>query len=294
MRAITITLVALSACGRSGSADTLSSLRTACEPSTYWNGAACTPRGDGAKNVAAGVAALVEQDVDKAKLALDAAERAGHLDYRSHITLWEQRGIAAAFVQDQKRASEAFEKLLAIDPTHYLPSRFKPEVLLPFERQRDEMKKKGATSLDVNWPNGLKTGEPIPLEVEVLLDPRGFLRHATVFVRARGDTAWRATDVPLAPNAPAKLKIPAVQATKGTSLELYLRAYDDKGNEVLAWADATRPREIPLRYEPPTKWYRSWKTYAIGGTAAAVVTGLIVYAVTLAPPDNAPATGVVR
>ena len=39
---------------------------------------------------------------------------------------------------------------------------------------------------------------------------------------------------------------------KPVSLELYLRAYDDRGNEVLTWADPTRPREIPLRYDPPT------------------------------------------
>jgi hypothetical protein len=291
MRLIGVMVIA--ACGRGGSPGTLASLRAACEPTTYWNGTACTPRGDGAKNIAAGVAALVEQDVDKAKIALDAAERAGHLDHQSNITLWEQRGIAAGFVEDQKTAERYFDTLLAIDPTHYLPGGFKPAVLRPFERMRDEMKKAGATALDVNWPNGLKTGESIPLEVEVLVDPKGFLRRATVFVREHGETTWRAADVPLS-RVPSKVKLPAVQSTKATSLELYLRAYDDKGNEVLAWADPKRPREIPLRYDPPPKWYRSWKTYAIGGTAAALVTGIIVYAVTLSPPDTAPGTGAVR
>jgi hypothetical protein len=269
-------------------------LRAACEPAMYWNGSACTARGPGAQHVAAGVAALVEQDVDKAKVALDAAEKAGHLDHQTNVTLWEQRGIAAAFMNNVKDSEDAFDRLLAIAPTHYLSHRLKPEVLLPFERQRDKMKKQGATEIDVNWPTGLKTGDPIPLEVEVLVDHRGFLRNATVFVRARGENGWRAADVALAPKTPSKLKIPGVQATKPTSLELYLRAYDAAGNEVLAWADPARPREIPLRYEPPTKWYRNWKTYAIGGPAVAVITGLIVYAVTIAPPDSAPGMGVVR
>jgi hypothetical protein len=88
--------------------------------------------------------------------------------------------------------------------------------------------------------------------------------------------------------------LPGVQATRPTSLELYLRAYDDRGNEVLAWAEPARPRDIPLRYDPPPPWYRSWKTYVIGGTAAAAITGIIVYAVTLSPPDTAIGTATAR
>jgi hypothetical protein len=68
------------------------------------------------------------------------------------------------------------------------------------------------------------------------------------------------------------------------SLELYLRAYDDRGNEVLSWADPARPREIPLRYDPPTPWYRRGWFYAAVATAAAVTVGVTVYELTIAPP----------
>jgi hypothetical protein len=292
--ALIVMLVApIAACGRGAGSSTFATLRTACAPTDYWNKTTCTPRGDGAKHVADGVDALVAQDVEKARASFDAAEKAGHLDHKTNITLWEQRGVAAAFLHEQKPTEDAFERLLAIDPTHYLPHRFKPEVLLPFERVRDAMKKAGATSLDVNWPGGLKTGDPIPLEIEVLVDHKRYLQSATVFVRTRGETSWRATDLAL-DRVPAKVVLPAVEAMKPTSVELYLRAYDKDGNEVFSWADASRPREIPLRYDPPPKWYRNWKTYAIGGTAAALITGVIVYAVTIAPPDQAPGMGVVR
>ncbi len=285
-------VLALASCGGSRAGGTPATLRTACDAAHYWDGG-CKPRGDAQKQIATGKQALIDQDPNQAKVALDAAERGGPLDHDTHVLLWEQRGIAAAFLEDERAAASAFSMLLALDPGHFLTYRLAPQVTLLFERVRDEEKKHAAPAVDVNWPQGLKTGDPVPLEVEVLADPKQFMRRATVFVRARGDADWRAADVPLAAK-PSKITIPAVHATKPTSLELYLRAYDDKGNEVLAWAEPTRPREIPLRYDPPPKWYRNWKTYAIGGTGVAVITGLIVYAVTLSPPDNAQGSAVVR
>ena len=118
----------------------------------------------------------------------------------------------------------------------------------------------------------------------MLADPKQFLARATLFVRTRGERDWRAADLPLAKQR--RVVLPPVSATNHTALELYLRAYDQRGNEVLTWADAERPREITLRYEPPPPWYRTWWgiTSLIVGSAAVV--GGVVYAVTLAPPDK--------
>ncbi|HEX7838850.1 MAG TPA: hypothetical protein VF469_15340, partial [Kofleriaceae bacterium] len=127
---------------------------------------------------------------------------------------------------------------------------------------------------------------PVPLDLDVVSDPKRFLHRATVFVRARGETGWRAADVALAAAADRRLLLPPVEAQGPVSLELYLRAYDDRGNEVLAWADPARPREIPLRYDPPVPWYRRGWFYAAVGTAVAAAVGLTVYEVTIAPPDK--------
>jgi len=280
-----IVALAVAACHGGAGPGTLAALRPACTGATYWTGAACQPRGDGGARVADGKRALAQLDVDAAKLALEAADRGGPLDHDANVTLWEQRGIAAAYVDDERTASAAFDMLLALDPSHFLSYTLSPKATFVFEKVRNETKQRGVPALEVNWPHGQRVGDAVPIDLEVVADPKRFLRRATLFVRTRGDAQWRAADVAL--TAPERrVVLPPVAASKPVSLELYLRAYDERGNEVLAWADAARPREIPLRYDPPVPWYRrTWFYAAVGGALAAGV-GLTVYELTIAAPDT--------
>jgi hypothetical protein len=283
--AIAVWLAVLAGCHAEASRDTLVALRSACGDGQYWNGSACQPRGDGAARVAAGKQALAQLDVDHARQALDAADRAGPLDHEANVTLWEQRGIAAAYVDDERGASAAFDMLLALDPGHFLSYTLSPKATFVFEKVRNDSKARGVPALDVTWPHGQRVGDPVPLDLEIVADPKRFLRRATVFVRTRGETGWRAADIALA-SADRRILLPPVEAQKPVSLELYLRAYDDRGNEVLSWADPARPREIPLRYDPPTPWYRRTWFYATVGTVVAAAVGVTVYELTIAPPDK--------
>lgn len=258
-------------------------LREACPQAQYWNGSACAPRGDGAQKILAGKAALASLDVDGAKASLDAAS--GPLDHAANVTLWEQRGIAAAYVDDEPGAAAAFDMLLALDPGHMLSYRLSPKATFVFEKVRDQ--NKGGAQLDVNWQFGQKVGDPVPLDLEVVSDPKAFLKSATVFVRTRGDAVWRAADTAVTGKS-KRVVLPPIRATKPVSLELYVRGYDDKGNEVLAWADPTKPREIPLRYDPPTPWYRKWWVLTIAGAVLVGGTTTVVYFATREPPDTVP------
>jgi hypothetical protein len=284
-----VALALLGACHAGSVRGTPLALRDACAAGSYWDGAACKPRGEGAAKIAAGKVALANQDVDAAKLALDAAATAGPLDHQANVTLWEQRGIAAAYVDDEAGASAAFDMLLALDPAHILSYRLSPKATFVFERVRD--KAQGAAGraqgaeIDVNWQFGQKVGDPVPLDLEVVADPKAFVKRATVFVRTRGDATWRAADLAVTGRS-KRVVLPAVTATKPVSLELYVRGYDDKGNEVLAWADATKPREIPLRYDPPTPWYRKWWVITIASGVLVGGTAGIVYLATREPPDT--------
>jgi hypothetical protein len=274
------------ACHGETSHETLAALRPACAGADYWDGAACRPRGDGAAKVAAGKQALAKLDIDVAKVALEAADHGGPLDHDANVTLWEQRGIAAAYVNDERAASAAFDMLLALDPSHFLSYTLSPKATFVFEKVRNGTKARGVPALDVNWPHGQRVGDPVPIDLEVVADPKRFLHRATLFVRTHGETGWRAADVALANAANRHILLPPVEAEAPVSLELYLRAYDERGNEVLTWADAARPREIPLRYDPPTPWYRRTWFYAVAGTVVAASVGLTVYELTIAPPDT--------
>jgi hypothetical protein len=278
-------LIAIAACGSTaGPRDSLVALRSACGADEFWDGKACAKSGDAPARLAAGKQALDELKVDEAKAALDAAEKAGPLDREHHIALWEQKGIAAAYVDDEATAQQAFDMLLALDPGHFLSYTLSPKATFVFEKVRAR-KDRSAPELDVSWSRGGKVGEPVPLSVEVLSDPKQFLRRATLFVRTRGEPSWHAADLALRAGE-QHVVLPPVAAQKSLSLEVYLQAYDDRGNEVLTWADRTRPREIVLRYDPPQPWYRKWWGITAIGGAVAAIAGVTVYELTLAPPDK--------
>jgi hypothetical protein len=262
----------------------IAAMRQACPAGQLFVGGACKPTDDAKTKLAAGIKALAAQDVDAAKTQLDAVEHAGPLDHQTNVTLWEQRGIAAAYADDEPGAQHAFDMMLALDPGHFLSYTLSPKATFVFERTRKQAPP--PPELEINWARGQKVGDPVPIDVEVVADPKKFLDRATVFVRARGEQGWRAADLALHGNSDTHLVLPPVESQTPTSLELYLRAYDATGNEVLTWADPQRPREIALRYEPPTPWYRHWWVYAIAGSALAIATGITVYELTIAPPST--------
>jgi hypothetical protein len=276
-----VALGLLAACGTQAARGPIATLRAACPTGEYWAGAACKPSGDAPKKLAEGEKALAAQDLDAAKTALDAVEQAGPLDHETNVTLWEQRGIAAAYGDDEPTAQHAFDMMLALDPGHFLSYTLSPKATFVFERTR---KQAGTPpEIELNWARGGKVGDPVPLDVEVIADPKKFLDRATLFVRTRGDRAWQAADLQLH-DKDTRVVLPPIAAQKPVSLELYLRAYDTHGNEVLTWADPQRPREIALRYEPPAPWYRKWWFYAIAVPALAIATGVTVYELTTTPP----------
>jgi len=284
MRRFPLAAISIAGCSHAATTGTTVTLRSACTDAQIWDGTTCKPTSEATKQLALGTAALAKLDVDQAKTALDAVEKAGPLDHETNVTLWEQRGVAAAYVDDEANATTAFDMLLALDPAHFLSYKLSPKATLVFEKTLEQTKQRGAPAIDVNWSRGQKVGEPIPIDIEVLADPKQFLSRATLFVRTRGEPSWRAADVPLAKDK--RVLLPAVEATKNVQLELYLRACDQRGNEVLTWADAARPREIVLRYDPPTPWYRTWwGITAIVASSGAIIGG-IVYVVTLSPPDK--------
>lgn len=281
-------ILALAACGGGAVAPAgTATLHAACGVDQRWTGTDCRPVGDARGRVATAEQELADFHLKPAQDALAGVEAHGPLDHDTNVKLWEQRGIAAAYAEDPTGAIAAFDMVLALDPVHLLSYDLSPQATGPFERSREAALAHGPPNLDITWARGQKVGAPVPLEVEVIADPRKFLRRATVLVRKRGDATWQAADVTLAaPGTRAKLTLPGVHAAAPTAYELYARAYDDHDNEVLVWNDPTRPREIPLRYDPPTPWYRKWWVWAIGVGVAGAALSVGVYVATRSPPDT--------
>ena len=299
---------------RSGSATV--TLRSACAEAERWDGAACVAR---SAEIAAAIAATdarIQEDPAAALATIDRHAAQGPFDRASYARLWRQRGIAHALLayaagaearddptvadamkkeqaEHETAAHAAFDMLLAVDPTHRLEYTVSPQATFVFEEAIGAAAARPPAAIDVDWKRGLAVGDPIPVDIEVVADPKTFLARAVLFVRRRGDTGWRAADVDLpAAGAYRRVVLPpalAAGARGATALELYLRAYDDAGNEVLLWASRDRPRELPLRWDPPTPWWRKWWVWAIAGTAVAGATGIAVYAAGWEPSDELPA-----
>lgn len=261
-------------------------VRPACQLDEQFRDGRCQPVA-GRAHIEAGRAALASFELATAKAELDAAAASGPLDYDSHVALWEQRGIAAAYAADEPAALSAFDTLLVLDPGHLLSYTLSPRATFVFEKARLAAARAPRPAVQLTWRRDARIGDPLPVDVEVVADPKKSLARASLVMRTRGESRWRAIDFALpAPSSLARVTLPATSGTKPATLELYLRAFDANNNEVLRWATPEAPRELALRYEPPQKWHSKWWVRAIGGGVLALGTGLVVYAVTREPPGT--------
>jgi hypothetical protein len=262
-------------------------LHTSCAPETTWDGRACAARGDGAVLLARAAAALAGFRVDDALALLEQARERGPHRHVDHILLYEQLGIAYAYLGRESEAMDAFAMLLVLDPGHLLSYTLSPQATFLFERARSESAAQPRPTVDVSWPRDLEVTRPVPLDVETIADPRALLERATLHVRIRGESGFRELELPLAAvGAYQRVLLPPVAATAPRVIELYLTATDARGNEVLTWADPTRPREIALAYHAPVPWTRKWWVWALAGGVLAAGTGATVYLLGREPPDT--------
>ena len=285
--------LALLGCAGHTSSRAVAPLRAACAPETRWDGATCVPRTAPAALTAAAAAAR-DADVPAALAALTTAA-AEPLALADHVRLWELRGTVHSYLAfdapddpaPAAAAREAFDRLLAIAPEHHLSCEEGSKASLRFERTRRELAERAGRELEITWPRTTRVGQPIPIDLETVADPARVLHRLELFSRVRGETTWRVAELTLPPpGARTRIYLPAVAADDDTALELYGVAADPDGNQTLAWAAPTRPRELPLRFDPPTPWYRRWWVWAIAGGAVAVGAGVTTYALTWSPSGS--------
>jgi hypothetical protein len=283
---LAILAVLIAACGGSRASGPSAALRPSCPPDQLWDGSRCTAQQTAAAAIERAARALADFQPDAALAELDRARAAGPHRHELLVELYEQLGIAHAYLGHDAEATAAFEMLLTLAPRHLLSYTLSPQVTFLFERVRKNRDRIEPPVVDLSWPRELEVTDPVPIDVEVVRDRRSLLSRATLEVRRKGTGEFRSVDLALAePGDYRRVVLPRVGGTGAGAVEIFLRAYDDAGNEVLRWGSDDRPREIPLGYEAPTPWYRNWWVWAVAGTAVAATTGVTVYLIQREPPD---------
>lgn len=211
-------------------------------------------------------------EVEEALTILERVAAEPPHSYDDHRRLYELLGISYAYVDRDEEAATAFDSLLMLDPGHAIEYTLSPKATFQFQRARERARERVPPALAVSWPRGLSVGQPISVVLEVVSDPRRFLKRAFVYHRAQGANAFARIDVDLLPVGHYQaVTLPAVApvAAATVTVELYVVALDARGSEVLRVARAERPREIALAYEEPVPIHKRWWLWAaIGGVVA--------------------------
>jgi len=235
-------------------------------------------------------AALADFRPEDAVRLLEEAKHKGPYSHEEHVRLYEQLGIAYAYLEKKDEAVAAFVTMLSLDQTRAISYTLSPKVTFLFEQARNQVADRPEPGVDLAWPRDLAVDDEVPVDIEVLADPGGFLRRGQLYFRQKGQAEFqhRAVDLPAPGKGSERVALPPVapSATGPAVLQLYLVAQDEADNEVLLFGSAKRPREVPLAYRPPEPWYGKWWVWAIAGTVVAASAGAAVFAATREPPST--------
>jgi tetratricopeptide (TPR) repeat protein len=233
--------------------------------------------------------ALSDFRPEEAVALLTRAKEEGPYAHDDHVRLYEQLGIAYAYLERSDDAKHAFDIMLALEPTRAISYTLSPKVTFLFEQARASAALRPTPTIDLSWSRDLTVEDRIPIAVEVVADPHRFLEKARVRFRTKGNPTWQEQMIEL-PEEGSVTRIELPPAAPGSeqteAVELYAIAYDEKDNEVLVWGSEKRPREIGLQYEAPDPWYGQWWVWVVAGAVVAAGAGTAVFVVTREPPDT--------
>src|SRR5262249_22058939 len=143
------------------------------------------------KSLDEGTKALADFKVEDAAALLDKALAEGPYALSDHARLYEQRGIAFAYLDRNEEALRSFDTLLALDPGRALRSTLPPKVPLVFEEARRRAADRRPPRLELRFDREQSIAEPVQIDVEVVSDPLQFMRSAALFWRLRGAQTYQ-------------------------------------------------------------------------------------------------------
>jgi hypothetical protein len=236
-------------------------------------------------------AALADFRPDEAAVLLTKAKGEGPYAHADYVRLHELLGVANAYLEKPEEAKQAFDVMLALEPTRAISYTLSPKVTFLFEQARARALERPQPSIDLSWSRELTVSDPIPVAVEVVADPHGFLDAARLYYRTKGNVRWSSIDVDLLEaGKAARVELPpaAPASEQPEAVELYAVAFDAGKNEVHLFGSERRPREISLQYDPPVPWYGQWWVWVLAGAVVAAGAGTAAYVATRDPGDTTP------
>ena len=239
-------------------------------------------------NLAEGIQAVRDFRAEEGIAFLEQAKQEGPYKYEDHRLLYENLAIGFAYLNRQKESLAAFDILLSLDAGYVVSYTLSPKVTFLFEKAREAARLQEATEIQLNWPEVIGVGQPLAFIFEVVADRQSMLKQGVFFNRLAGEPSFTFLQFNLAPlHQKGRLELPpqATDAIEDKFLEFYFVGLDAAGNEVLRWAEPQHPRQLLLKYTPPTLWYKKWWVWALGGSVLAGATGALVYATNYEVPS---------
>jgi hypothetical protein len=169
--------------------------------------------------------ALARRDVESsdylaARSALVAALNAGSSSPKELAEIWKLTGIVEGALDDEKAATAAFEKWLALDPDGKLPDGTSPKITRPLDAAAARMKKRAPLKVKTET-----SSDPPSVTVVVVSDPDRMVTRARVHVRADGGK-----EAVLEGAGKGRITI---ALPHGKRLDLQVEALDAHGNRVV-------------------------------------------------------------
>jgi len=240
--------------------------------------------------------------------ALAAFRRAlatGRNDRAGLATVYLHLGVLSAGARDPEGATDAFERLLSLDPTATPPAGSSPLVTEPFERARTRRGTAPVLGADVTLPARIPAGQALSFDVAVHGDPGGLAREARAVAEAEGAR----TEATASGEPPFRLSLPARATAAAGRLRLHVSLHDEHGSLLAATTAATtvgsavpdaRTAATRATVEPPDRAAPVGRTdgdegrggsvlaspWFWGGTAVLVAGGVVAALLLTQPGDD--------
>jgi len=170
--------------------------------------------------------------------------------YSDMVEIYELMGLTYAALGHNKKAREAYGRLLMIDPEHKLPDYVAPRMGKALKEARAEHSKSGYIRASDVAPASVTRGDPLTVEVRLENDPLGMVARVRVSYRQKGHTDLRQTEVPAGPQARIALDATILENQQTGDVEYWCTLLDRNGSELGFVGSTDAPSHISITAPP--------------------------------------------